>query len=85
MPTCSRCGIVFLESETHRCEPTKHRARIFCTLIGVIAAAVYVVIAYQEGGLVNPGAVAIYVALIVGSLMVGVVHLAMVLLHLPGG
>jgi hypothetical protein len=50
-------------------------------VIATAFAVAYSVLAWEQGGLVNPGAVVIYFSILLASLGAGLVRLAMALLH----
>lgn len=60
MPTCPRCKVAFLDGETHSCERKTHRVAVFWSCV----AAIYVVLAYEAGSIFQPGAVAIYLLIV---------------------
>lgn len=78
MPTCPRCKMAFLVGETHTCKPRSRRPAI---ILGV-AVAIYAAAAVSVGSVFQPGAVVLYLLIV---LVMGIGRVVGQVLHLFAG
>jgi hypothetical protein len=51
MPVCPRCGVGYLDSETHRCAPRTTEAKVF---FGIMVAVALLTVIFSSGWLSMP-------------------------------
>lgn len=84
MPVCPRCRIAFLDGEVHRCTRPSRRATVVWGALAALYVITYSVMSYEDGRLVNPAVVVVYLPVLFGLLMTGLVHLLLTICRVTG-